>query len=36
MGWKEYELELLEIKMIIVIICSIENMDPMEFILEIL
>jgi hypothetical protein len=30
MGWKEYELELLEIKNDnVVIICSIENMDPM-------
>jgi carbamoyl-phosphate synthase large subunit len=36
MGWKEYELELLRDKNDnVVIICSIENMDPMEFILEI-
>jgi carbamoyl-phosphate synthase large subunit len=35
MGWKEYELELLRDKNDnVVIICSIENMDPMEFTLE--
>jgi carbamoyl-phosphate synthase large subunit len=36
MGWKEYELELLRDKNDNVVIISIENMDPMEFILEIL
>jgi carbamoyl-phosphate synthase large subunit len=36
MGWKEYELELLRDKNDnVVIICSIENMDPMGFTLEI-
>jgi carbamoyl-phosphate synthase large subunit len=29
MGWKEYELELLDKNDNVVIICSIENMDPM-------
>jgi carbamoyl-phosphate synthase large subunit len=35
MGWKEYELER-DKNDNVVIICSIENMDPMGFILEIL
>jgi carbamoyl-phosphate synthase large subunit len=34
MGWKEYELER-DKNDNVVIICSIENMDPMGFILEI-
>ena len=36
LGWKEYELELLRDKNDnVVIICTIENMDPMETIREI-
>jgi carbamoylphosphate synthase large subunit len=34
MGWKEYEWNLRDKNDNVVIICSIENMDPMGFILE--
>ena len=35
LGWKEYELELLrDDNDNVIIICSIENLDPREFILE--